>query len=189
MPSALQKDGFVGPFEISDNDLMSRLIVQLDSADGQFKNFHVRSEICRRLLSSNEIKKQVELNFGKDLVIGRSNSFKKEDSGGEIQWHHDRHFEDGEQAINYGNLHNHFSILLALTQIDEKSGVMEFIPGSHLPKSDYERDTRPFHKRTLTEHFLDVPDQSGLLLYVYTSNWFWQYFKFKLENYVVYAKF
>jgi 3-oxoacyl-[acyl-carrier protein] reductase len=41
--------------------------------------------------------------------------------------------------------------------MDDASGVMEFIPGSHLPQDSYDRDVRPFHKRTLSEHFLDMP--------------------------------
>ena len=89
MLGKLQKDGFIGPFNIGNSELVSRLIRQLDSANNQFKNFHVSSETCRRLLSSEELKSQVELNFGKDLVLWRTNSFKKVDGSGEVAWHHD----------------------------------------------------------------------------------------------------
>ena len=158
MFSDLQKDGLVGPFELDQNELLTRLIRQLDVAKGQFKNFHLSSETCRRLLSTNELKKQIEQNFGHDLLLWRTNSFKKVDGSGEVAWHHDRHFENGDSTIDYANLSNHFSILIALTDMDDASGVMEFIPGSHLPQDDYNRDIRPFHKRTLDEHFLEIPE-------------------------------
>jgi hypothetical protein len=42
MQDKLQKNGFVNPFEISDNDVVSPLIVPSDSADSQFENFHTQ---------------------------------------------------------------------------------------------------------------------------------------------------
>jgi len=123
----LQSDGIVGPFELNQDGLVDRLIRQLDVASGQFKNFHMNSETCRQLLSSTELKNQIEKGFGQELLLWRTNAFKKIDGSGEVDWHHDRHFEDGDSLINFSNLGNHFSILVALTDMDDASGVMEFI--------------------------------------------------------------
>eukprot|EP01093_Parvamoeba_rugata_P008762 TRINITY_DN2485_c0_g2_i1.p1 TRINITY_DN2485_c0_g2~~TRINITY_DN2485_c0_g2_i1.p1 ORF type:complete len:464 (+),score=82.35 TRINITY_DN2485_c0_g2_i1:157-1548(+) len=154
----LLSDGLVGPFELNEDVMVDRLNRQLDVANGEFKNFHLNSETCLRLLSSPELKGRVDKHFGTELQLWRTNSFKKVDGSGEVAWHHDRHFENGDSTIDYANLSNHFSILIALTDMDDASGVMEFIPGSHLPQVDYKRDVRPFHKRTLSEHFLDIPE-------------------------------
>jgi NAD(P)-dependent dehydrogenase (short-subunit alcohol dehydrogenase family) len=158
MQSKLQTEGYVGPFELNQDEMVNRLIRQLDVAKGQFKNFHLNSETCRRLLSSVELNTPVAQYFGKDLLLWRTNSFKKTDGSGEVEWHHDRHLEHGDAPIDFSNLGNHFSILVALTDMDDASGVMEFIPGSHLPQEDYVRDERPFHMRTMREHFIEIPN-------------------------------
>jgi NAD(P)-dependent dehydrogenase (short-subunit alcohol dehydrogenase family) len=154
----LYSDGLIGPFELNQNEMVNRLIRQLDVANGKFKNFHMNSETCRCLLSAPALKSQVEQSFGKDLLLWRTNSFKKTDGSGEVEWHHDRHLEYGDAQIDFSNLGNHFSILVALTDMDDASGVMEFIPGSHLPQEGYARDERPFHMRTLGEHFIEIPN-------------------------------
>lgn len=153
----LQSEGLIGPFEIGQIDFVNRLIRQLDLANGQFKNIHLQSETCRRLLSSQLLKTKVEACFGLNLNLWRTNSFKKVDGSGEVAWHHARHFESGNLPIDFKSLDNHFSILVALTDMDDASGVMEFIPSSHLPQDNYHRDVRPFHQRELSEHFLDIP--------------------------------
>jgi hypothetical protein len=81
----LYSDGLIGPFELNQDEMVNRLIRQLDVANGQFKNFHIDSETCRRLLSSTELKSQVEQSFGKDLLLWRTNSFKKTDGSGEVE--------------------------------------------------------------------------------------------------------
>lgn len=155
----LNTDGLVGPFELNQMELINRLIRQLDIADGQFKNLHTSNKTTQSLLSATELKVRVEQYFGEELSLWRTNCFRKTDGSGEVEWHHDRHLEDGDSQINFLNLSNHFSILVALTDMNEASGVMEFIPGSHLPQDGYIQDIRPFHMRTLGEHFLHIPRQ------------------------------
>ena len=155
----LGKDGLIGPFELDESELVYKLIKQLDQSNSGFKNFHTKSGVCRLLLSSGQLSAQVKSNFGENLKLWRTNAFKKVSGSGEVKWHHDRHFENGDSPVDYTNLGDHFSILVALTDMDESTGIMEFIPGSHLPSLGYERDTRPFHLRTLEEHFLDIPPE------------------------------
>lgn len=154
----LKKDGFIGPFSIEDEGLIGAMKSELDGLGGAFKNLHTKSENCRKLISDKLIAKTVETVFGDTLSVWRTNCFKKVGGSGEVAWHHDRHFENGDCEIDFSSLDNHFSILIAITDMDEASGIMEFIPGSHIPVEGFNRDTRPFHKRTLQEHFIDIPD-------------------------------
>ena len=118
----------------------------------------MQNNACRRLLSDLSLLDEVKNSFGHDLKLWRTNCFKKVSGSGEVKWHHDRHFENGNSPIEFANLKNHFSILLAITDIDEKSGVIEFIPGSHLPSKSYKQDIRPYHRRKSDEHFLSIPE-------------------------------
>ena len=153
----LAVDGLVGPFELDENGYVDALIEQLDNCRQGYKNVHVRSGICRLLLSSNNLSQKIKEQFGEDLKLWRTNAFKKVSGSGEVRWHHDRHFENADSQLDYFNLANHFSVLVALTDMDETTGIMEFIPGSHLPSHGYNRDKRPFHMRSPEEHFLDIP--------------------------------
>ena len=155
----LEKDGIAGPFELNELRHIEEFILQLDLKKKGFKNIHFSSEVCRVLISSAKLASAVQQSFGSELKLWRTNVFKKEQGSGEISWHHDRHFEDGDKEINFFNLKNHYSILLALTDMNEETGLMEFIPTSHLPSSEFERDIRPLHIRTLNEHYLSLPSK------------------------------
>ncbi|MFA3790787.1 SDR family NAD(P)-dependent oxidoreductase [Aliiglaciecola sp. SL4] len=157
MQNKLAKDGFIGPFSIENDMLLSKMITELDGIGEAFKNLHIENENCQKLISENTISAKIQESFGDNLKVWRTNCFKKTDGSGEVKWHHDRHFENADDDIDFSNLTNHFSILIALTDIDEASGIMEFIPGSHLQQEGYTRDTRPYHKRPLNQHFLNVP--------------------------------
>ena len=159
MNNDLDKNGFIGPFDLAAPDIVNRLVKQLDVANGQFKNFHLKSESCRRLLSDSALASKIESAFGSDLRLWRTNSFKKVGHTGEVAWHHDRHFESGDAPIDFNNLSNHFSILVALSDMNAQTGLMEFIPGSHQLSDDFYRDSRPFHKKELSEHFISVSEE------------------------------
>lgn len=154
----LARDGLIGPFEVIDEESINTVIQQLDDSGGAYKNIHVKSGHCQKLLSAPMLASKIRELFGNELVLWRSNAFKKVSGSGEVKWHHDRHFENADDSVDFSNVSNHFSILLALTDMNADTGLMEFIPGSHLPSEGYNRDTRPFHTRTIDEHFLEIPD-------------------------------
>lgn len=158
MVDKLEKDGFIGPLDLNADSAISDLTTELDAKTGGFKNLHVESTCCKLVFSSDSLLQEVANVFGTELLMWRSNCFKKVGGSPEIQWHHDRHFESGSSLLNFSNLNNHFSILIALSDLDEDTGLMEFIPGSHLPSNDLIRDNRPYHKKDLTEHFITIPD-------------------------------
>ncbi|MEP2651768.1 MAG: SDR family NAD(P)-dependent oxidoreductase [Paraglaciecola sp.] len=154
----LKSDGLIGPFEVNDSDLIERLRRELDSTNKSYRNLHTRSINCQKVLNSVNVKSQIEKAFGSNLNLWRSNCFKKVDGSGEVSWHHDRHFENADENIQFENLADHFSILIAVTDMNEQTGIMEFLLGSHLPTDGYSRDVRPYHLRSASEHFLQLPE-------------------------------
>lgn len=88
--------------------------------------------------------------LGTDLFLWRTNFFVKSEGVGENKWHHDRQFENGNAAINIFDTSNHFTILVALTDIDMNAGRIEYLRGSHLPIDGFDRD--------IPRHFLDAPE-------------------------------
>ena len=155
--STLAAKGLVGPFLLEDLTLVDKVSTAVLQGLSPFKDRHVDNEFIRAIFSDQNLVSKVREHFGQDLCLWRTNFFLKKEGSGEIGWHHDRHFEEGDAPINYHNLGNHFSILIALTDIHEGHGEIEYIPGSHIPDDRFARDQRPFHKREITEHFHTLP--------------------------------
>lgn len=153
----LDKDGLLGPFDLDDKILVEYFLSDLQQTKN-YKNIHVTNPLCQRLVSDKEISERISQNVGDDLVLWRTNCFEKENGSEEIRWHHDRHFEDGDEMLDFSNIKNHFSVLIALTDMDETSGLMEFVLGSHLPDRSFDRSLAPFHAKTLDEHFIELPE-------------------------------
>ena len=93
--------------------------------------------------------------FGKDLFLWRSNFFIKHQldrdgrGTGENIWHHDRHFESGDAPINLFDTSNHFTVLVALTDVGMNAGRLEYVRGAHLPIEGFDRD--------IPRHIKEVP--------------------------------
>jgi ectoine hydroxylase-related dioxygenase (phytanoyl-CoA dioxygenase family) len=154
----LKEKGLVGPFLLEDLSFVEKVSQIILQGLSPLKDRHVDNELIRAIFFDNNVQTKVENHFGKDLRLWRSNFFLKKENSGEIGWHHDRHFENGDDLINFHNLNNHFSILIALTDICEGHGEIEYIPGSHLPDAKFHRDNRPFHKREPWEHYHQIPN-------------------------------
>ena len=76
--------------------------------------------------------------FGKDLS-GRPSSFRNTGVG-ENRWHHDRIVENGNDPIRIHDTSNHFSFVVALSDLGMEHGRIEYIKGSHLPIDGFDRD-------------------------------------------------
>ncbi|MBJ2130622.1 SDR family NAD(P)-dependent oxidoreductase [Alteromonas sp. IB21] len=153
----LDKDGLIGPFSLDNKELIEYFLSDLEQT-GNYKNIHVTNPLCLRLVSDKMISESISQNIFGNLVLWRTNCFEKERGSKEIGWHHDRHFEDGDEMLDFANIRNHFSVLIALNDMDETSGLMEFVLGSHKPVSGFERSLAPFHAKTLDEHFIELPE-------------------------------
>lgn len=121
-----------------------------DSVRNPLLDRHMDLDVIRDLLFDANVLSAVADNLGRDLFLWRSNFFVKSEGTGENKWHHDRHFESGASPIDIYNTNNHFTILMALTDIGTDAGRIEYLSGSHLPVAGFDRD--------IPRHFLEAPD-------------------------------
>jgi ectoine hydroxylase-related dioxygenase (phytanoyl-CoA dioxygenase family) len=155
----LNKKGFIGPFDLFNITALDELLCDFKSLANSFKDRHVDNDIIKCIILDHTLQSKISTAFGKDLLLWRTNFFVKQQDSGIIPWHHDRHFEDGDTSVDFSNLKNHFSILIAVTDMTEKEGIMEFIPYSHNSEYCFERDIRPYHLKPGDEHFVDLPNE------------------------------
>lgn len=155
----LLEKGFYGPFDLARQEAVQDLHDRFSLLNDNLKDRHIDVEEISSIFSDKNLLDKVLEAFGDNLLIWRSNFFVKQKESGFIEWHHDRHFENAEYPIDFKNFSNHFSILIAISDMTEKEGIMEFIPGSHRHIDGLERDTRPYHLRPLEEHFVNLPEK------------------------------
>ena len=166
----LQKDGLASPFELADKSGLDRAcaaVLELKALQRQqnraaaitgIKNVapnplidrHMDVDAIRDVFFDDNLQSALSEHFGDGLFIWRTNFFVKSEGTGQNKWHHDRHFENGNAPINLFDTRNHFSILVALTDIDMNAGRIEYVRGSHSPIDGFDRD--------IPRHFLEVPD-------------------------------
>ena len=167
----LQQEGVSCPYDLADKsglDEACEVVLELKARQRQqnvmakktgARNRHANPLIdrhmdvaaIRKLFFDANVQSVVAENFGNDLFVWRTNFFvKSEDAGGANSWHHDRHFENGSAPINLYDTNNHFSLLVALTDIDMNSGRIEYMKGSHLPIDGFDRD--------LSRHIRGTPE-------------------------------
>ncbi len=155
--TVLKDIGIVGPFLLEQCSQLNA-ITQFVRSEKHLKDRHIDSDVIKDfLLNDVGLRREISRVFGLNLDIWRTNFFLKTNGSTEVGWHHDRHFENGSEPLALDNLDNHFSVLIAVTDLLSNDGVIEFIPGSHRNLPSMQRDLRPFHMRSLKEHFLSIP--------------------------------
>lgn len=154
----LESEGIIGPFELSSRASVMWVLSEITKQKGSLRNWYVDHASVRTLLSDGNLQEAVNQFFEPQSNLWRTNFFLKEPGGTEIKWHHDKHFQDSGADIDFNSLSDHFSILIALTDMDQDQGVLEYIPGSHLDQLGFERDKRPYHLRPTGDHFLEMPE-------------------------------
>jgi len=159
--SQLQRDGLAGPFELADKsilDAVSEVAIGLQSLqrwqntlatlagqEDQLRhttliNRHMAFDVVRELFFDANLQSVVSDCFGKDLVLWQTKFFPKYAGVGENRWHHDRIIENGSDPIRVYDTSNHFSFVVALSDLDMEHGRIEYIRGSHLPIDGFDRD-------------------------------------------------
>lgn len=154
--------GLAGPWPISPLGLeYVHVVNEQASCTPNPRNLHCHSASALALILDIKIIEKVRLLCGENYLLWRTNFFRREagaiHSG--VSWHHDKHFQTSDQKIDFTELGNHFSVILALDTINFQNGIFQFIPASHLLQSaDYfTRDTRPYFTRPFSDHFYDLP--------------------------------
>lgn len=155
----LQRDGLAGPFELADKSILEavaevaiglqalqRAQNSLATLAGQelrhttLINRHMAFGVMKELFIDANLQSVVADCFGKDLVLWQTKFFPKYQGVGENRWHHDRIVENGSDPIRVYDLTNHFSFVVALSDLGMEHGRIEYIKGSHLPIEDFDRD-------------------------------------------------
>lgn len=117
---------------------------------------HMDIQVLQDLFFDANLQAAAAENFGTDLFLWRSNFFYKHQGDrdgrgtGENKWHHDRHFENGAAPLDIFNMSNHFTVLLALTDVGMNAGRLEYVKGSHQPIDGWDRD--------IPRHIKEVPE-------------------------------
>ena len=166
----LQQDGLAGPFELADKSGLDRaceVVLELKALQRQQNRVasitgseivapnplidrHMDVDAIRDVFFDANLQSALSEYFGNGLFVWRTNFFVKSEGTGQNKWHHDRHFENGNAPIDLFDTRNHFSILVALTDVDMNAGRIEYVRGSHSPIDAFDRD--------IPRHFLEVPE-------------------------------
>ena len=172
----LARDGLSGPHELADKtrlDEVCEVALELKALRRQqnrvvaaaglenaypnpFIDRHMDIGCIRDLYFDANLQSVVAGLFGTDLFLWRTNFFVKNQQDrdgrgtGQNKWHHDRHFESGDAPIDLYNTTNHFTALIALTDVGMDAGRVEYLKGSHRPIAGFDRD--------IARHIEEVPE-------------------------------
>jgi len=157
----LDSNGLIGPFPLSAAPFgeLHRLI---DAAltDQNPRNLHARLPLAKRIITDRSITKLVVDLFGSGYQLWRTNFFSRRPGAPHpgVAVHHDKHFQNGNELVDFDELGNHLSVVIALDAIDSRNGRFVYLPGSHHGSpAGMDRDPRPFELRSFDDHFPHVP--------------------------------
>ena len=157
----LRRDGLAGPFELADKsglDAACEVAIELKALQRQQNrlaslagqpeqrrwttliNRHLAFDAIGELFRDTHLQSVVAECFGTDLLIWQTTFFLKYEGVGENKWHHDRQFENGDDPIDLYETSNHFSFVIALTDLGMDQGRLEYVRGSHRPIDGFDRD-------------------------------------------------
>lgn len=153
----LDEVGLIGPFDLDDITAMDRLAPVVLENQHRLNNLHIHAPVVTQVLEDSALQGTVARVFGDDAIMWRTNFFVKKAGSGEVPWHHDKHFEDGDAPIDLNRLGQHLSILIAVTDVARDGGEVRYLSGSHLPVEGVARDVRPYHLKDSQEHFINLP--------------------------------
>lgn len=166
----LEETGLAGPYQLADTsglDQGARVAVELKALRRQLNRVgevtgvpydgpnpildrHMDVPCIRNLYFDAKLQLVLHELFGDNLFVWRTNFFAKSEGTGQNKWHHDRHFENGNEPLRLYDTSNHFTILIALTDIGMDAGRVEYVTGSHKPIPGWDRD--------IPRHIQEVPE-------------------------------
>jgi non-haem Fe2+, alpha-ketoglutarate-dependent halogenase len=197
----LNRDGVIGPFPgfVDDQHLVEvRSFVEHVIRDqpshplyGTYsvRDWHLAFEPLLRLLTAPILVDAIQRATGADdLILWRTKIFEKFPGEGPIDWHQEYGYFDGEEAGGHRpalfplgpDSPWNWTVWLPLTDVGERGGVMEFVPGSHLRRYPTEMVplTRsgafiePRHRVTTKEELITRAEANSLIVDVNTRNAF-----------------
>ncbi|MEU5583442.1 MULTISPECIES: phytanoyl-CoA dioxygenase family protein [Streptomyces] len=148
---ALARDGFVGPFpRFADEDTIAEIAAfyqdMLDNPPVQplynrysVRDWHLVNDKVRELLTAPELLANLQRATGAEsMILWRTKLFEKYPGDGAIDWHQEYGYFDGEEVgghrpalFPFGSSGEwDWTLWLALTDVSEDDGVMEYVKGS-----------------------------------------------------------
>ena len=140
-------------------DLKEPLNIHTSKNCTYFKSIIFDSEVIRQISKVSNYK----------FNLWRSNVFIK-NTGSHfvgIDWHHDKHFQNGNEPLNFNEVDSHISLLIAIGNIDNESGTFTYIKGTGSHGGGLEvfgdRSNLPSHKKSHNEHFSPLNCSQSLI--------------------------
>ena len=157
----LDNTGLIGPFPLSapPSEELQLLIDAAVNAQNP-RNLHARFPLAKQIITDSAIITLVAGLFGSGYQLWRTNFFSRKSGVPHpgVAIHHDKHFQNGSELVNFEELGDHLSVVIALDAIDSRNGRFVYLPGSHNgAPAGMNRDSRPFELRPIEDHFPDVP--------------------------------
>ena len=158
--SAFDEQGYLGPIALQRQDNV-KVVAEFMAGLRQEKTARHRDvpeilDIFNDMALVRQISRYSEIPF----TLWRTNFFAKgvnAASMGGIGWHHDKHFQNEESDLDFDETGAHLSVLVALQDMTLENGAFEVLPGTHRHVAGLKRDPRPFHRRTVKNHFVRLP--------------------------------
>lgn len=155
---SLASQGLAGPWPLSARARrhLQPLVTEASFADIK-RNLHVTSALARQVIFDSAIRERVVGLCGSGYKLWRTNFFQRQlgEPHTGVGWHHDKHFQDGDAALDFQEVGDHISIVIGLDQIDNRNGPFHYLPSSFQGEfAGNERDTRPYSQRPFAAHFL-----------------------------------
>lgn len=157
----LDSKGLIGPFRLSASPSEKlKTLIDVAASDQNPRNLHARFPLAKQIINDRSIINLVLDLFGSGYQLWRTNFFSRQPGALHpgVAVHHDKHFQNGNALINFEELGDHLSVVIALDEIDSRNGRFVYLPGSHYGSPPgMNRDTRPFELRPFEDHFPVVP--------------------------------
>lgn len=162
MLELLDWQGYLGPLPLASASSMDAIYADYASLTKNPKNRHIENSAIQQLYADAAIQSILRAMGWRNYVLWRTHFFAKgisEKTNREIGWHHDKHFQQGEEQLDFDEIGTHFSVLVALRDMTLANGALEVIPRSHKNIVGFVRDARPYSQRELADHFMALPPE------------------------------
>ncbi|MGK7911345.1 MAG: phytanoyl-CoA dioxygenase family protein [Synechococcus sp.] len=124
-----RKNGYVGPFSLSDRSLAERSLLSSKSVllkvssklHDQTRNLHVHSRVLFDMAVDSDIAEKLNLLLGPDLLAWTGHFIRRKPGNLGQKWHID------QTNYNVEGIHT----TVALTEMNQDNGCLKVIPGSH----------------------------------------------------------
>jgi len=123
-------------------------------------NRHLDIPLFQNIIHDSNLVSTLKTLCSQKLILWRTVVFRKKSGSQKINWHHDKHFQNGtEKYIDLNEMSSHFTVIIALNDMTLTNGAFQVLPKSHKPIQRFQRDLRIFTEKNLEDHILQkIPE-------------------------------